>query len=100
MSNTDRTVDATVYLQIAPELNRYYGNTDSPNAVRGAKVVGSTQKRSSSPKPGTIEVKIAVRIPVAAFLPLRPEAVVVIPADLTATHPLEVEALDANEAGA
>ena len=89
------TVRATVYLQVQPEYSRY--DRDTVDGVRGAKIVGYTQRRSQSPKPGTLEVKISVEIPKGAFLPLRPEAIVVIPERLTTPHPVEVEALDANE---
>jgi hypothetical protein len=90
------TVKSTVFLQVQPEYFSY-GNHDEASAIRGAKVVGSTQKRSMQPKPGTVEVKITIEIPKGAFLPLRPEAVVVIPQSLTNPHPIQVEALDANE---
>lgn len=93
MSN--ETVRATVYLQVAPEITRYWAK-DDPRAIQGAKVVGSTQKRSSAPKPGTVEVKLTVELPKSAFLPLRPEAVVVVLESLTTPHPIEVEAEDAN----
>lgn len=89
-------VDATVYLQVAPELARW-APTDAPRSVLGAKVVNSTQSRSKKPQPGTVEVKLKIRVPKAAFLPLRPEAVVVVPEDMTAAHPIEVEAGDAND---
>lgn len=94
MSN--ETVQATVYLQVAPETSRYYPK-DDPNGIRGAKVVGSTQKRSSKPQAGTVEVKLTVEIPKAAFLPLRPEAIVIVPESMTTPHPITVEAADANE---
>lgn len=89
-------VQATVFLQVAPERSRYYA-TDDIDSIRGAKVVGATQKRSSAPKGGTVEVKLTVEIPKAAFLPLRPEAIVVVPESMTAAHPITVEATDANE---
>ncbi|WP_193596101.1 hypothetical protein [Microbacterium sp. YJN-G] len=94
MSN--ESVRATVYLQVAPEISRYYPR-DDPRGINGAKVVGSTQKRSSAPRAGTVEVKLTVEIPKAAFLPLRPEAIVVVPESMTTPHPIEVEAADANE---
>jgi hypothetical protein len=95
------TVRATVYLQVQPEYtwrakqNRKF---DEPSAIEGAKVVGSTQNKSQKPKPGTVEVKVTVELPKGAFLPLRPEAIVVIPETLTTPHPVTVEAEDANEA--
>lgn len=94
------SVKATVYLQVQPEFAGYSYQKDTPASVRAAKVVGSTMNRSTKPKPGTVEVKITIELPKSAFLPLRPEAVVVIPESLTTPHPVEVEALDANENGA
>lgn len=96
------SVRATVYLQVQPEYSwraRQSGKYDEPSAIDGAKVVGSTQNKSQKPKPGTVEVKITIELPKGAFLPLRPEAIVVIPETLTAPHPVTVEADDANEAG-
>jgi hypothetical protein len=97
MSN--ETVKATVYLQVEPERTPYY-DADDVRGIRGAKVVNATQKRSARPKGGTVEVKIAIELPKAAFLPLRPEATVVVPESLTAPHPVEVVAEDANGADA
>lgn len=94
------TIRATVYLQVQPEYTwraKQQRKFDEPNAIEGAKVVGSTQGRSQKPKPGTVEVKVTIELPKGAFLPLRPEAIVVIPETLTAPHPVRVEAEDANE---
>lgn len=91
------TVQATFYVQVAPEFYRGYGATDSMASVRGAKVTGFTQKKSQNPKGGTIEVKLTIELPKAVFLPLRPEAIIVVPESMTASHPIEVEALDPNE---
>ncbi|MFF9565751.1 hypothetical protein ACF1AJ_20550 [Leifsonia sp. NPDC014704] len=99
MNDNENSVRATVYLQVQPEYKRWYGtaNRDTADAIDGAKVVGSTQNKSQKPKPGTVEVKITIEVPKGAFLPLRPEAVVVVPESMTQPHPVEVEALDANE---
>lgn len=90
------TVRATVYLQVAPEVASWLDES-SPNYINGAKVVNATQSRSRKPRGGTVEVKLTVEIPKAAFLPLRPEAIVVVPESMTTPHPIEVEAADANE---
>ncbi|MEA1264226.1 hypothetical protein MicroSTF_14375 [Microbacterium sp. STF-2] len=98
MSN--ETVRATVYLQVQPEYTwraKQRHEYDSPSAIEGAKVIGSTQNKAQKPKPGTVEVKITVELPKGVFLPLRPEAIVVIPETLTQPHPITVEAADANE---
>lgn len=94
MSND--TVRATVYLQVQPEYATYLSESH-PNYINGAKVINATQSRSKKPKGGTVEVKLTVEIPKAAFLPLRPEAIVIVPETMTAPHPIEVEASDANE---
>lgn len=83
--------DATFFAQVDPEWRNYYGQ--EPTLV-GARVVTITQKRPRKPKGGTVLVKLTIRVPDAAFLPLRPEAIVVVPEDMTVVTPLEVEASD------
>lgn len=85
-------VDATFYAQVEPEWGYAYGDQDRP--VRGAKVVTITQKKPAKPRGGTVLVKLTIRVPAGAFLPLRPEAIVVIPEDMTVTAPVEVVAED------
>ena len=96
MSTNPDTVRATVFLQVAPETAHWLSE-ESPNYIQGAKVVNATQSRSKKPRGGTVEVKLTIEIPKAAFLPLRPEAIVVVPESMTVAHPVEVEAFDANE---
>lgn len=86
-------VDATFYAQVEPEWRGYVSGTGDRRLV-GAKVVRLTQNRPEQPKGGTVLVKLTVRVPAGAFLPLRPEAVVVIPDDMTVTTPVEVLAED------
>lgn len=96
-----QTVRAIVYLQVQPEYTwraKQSRRFDEPEALEGAKIVGYTQNKAQKPKPGTVEVKVTVELPKGAFLPLRPEAIVVIPETLTTPHPVTVEAGDANEA--
>lgn len=82
-------VRATTYLQIEPEWS--YNGQD----VWGAKVIRSTQRDpKENQKGGTVLVKITVDLPAAAFKPLQPEAVVVVPEHLTLVKPIEVEADD------
>lgn len=92
-----RTVTTTAYLQIEPVWASYHSSRDNPEAVYSAKVVGLTQKRSKQPRPGTIEIKVSIEIPTGAFVPLQPEATIVIPEGLTIPHPVVVEAADPNE---
>lgn len=86
-------VDATFYAQVEPEWQNYV-KPDGTRNLWGAKVVNITQKRPNRPKGGTVLVKLTIRVPEAAFQPLRPEAVVVIPEDMTVVEPLEVFAGD------
>ena len=81
-------IDATFYAQVKPEFS-YNGER-----VLRAKVVALTQAKPSHPRGGVVVVKLTIRVPEAAFLPLRPEAIVVIPEDMTAPYPIEVEAGD------
>ncbi len=85
-------VDATFYAQVEPEwsTSTYAGERQ----LVGAKVVTITQKRPTRPRGGTVLTKLTVRVPASAFLPLRPEAIVVIPDDMTVTTPVEVIAED------
>lgn len=89
MSDVLRTA---FFVQLEPEFARSY--ITGEDIVRSVKAVNITQKRPGRPKPGTVVVKLTVEVPAAAFLPLRPEAVITIPAELTAPHPLEVIAED------
>lgn len=86
------THDATFYAQVEPEWHGSYGGNDP--ALRGIKVVTVTQQRPRHPRGGTVTVKLTIRVPDAAFLPLRPEAVVVVPESMTEVNPIEVEAVE------
>jgi hypothetical protein len=88
-----RYVDAEFWAQVEPEWSSY-ANRDGERSLRGAKVTTITQKRPVKPKGGTVLVRLTIRIPEGAFLPLRPEAIVVIPEDMTAVSPIEVVAED------
>jgi hypothetical protein len=83
-------VDATFYVQIEPEFHRVYGE----ERVRRIKAVGITQQRPERPRRGVVVTKLTIRLSEAAFLPLRPEAIVVVPDDMTSPYPIEVEAGD------
>lgn len=83
------TVDATFYAQVEPE---FYHLSYGESMVRGAKVARVTQTRPDKPKPGVVLVKLTLRMPKRVFLPLAPEAVVVIPDNYTEV--IEVHAED------
>jgi hypothetical protein len=90
-------VDATFYAQVQPEWSRYASLRDGQRRLDGAKVVRITQVRPAKPVGGTVLVKLTLRLPAAAFLPLRPEAVVVIPDSLTEAQHVEVIAGDPHQ---
>ena len=81
--------EAEFYVQIEAEL---YG--PDPGRVRDIKAVALTQKRPQRQRSGTVMVKLRVRVPDGAFLPLRPEAIIVIPDGMTIAAPIEIEAVD------
>lgn len=81
--------DATFYVQLDPSL---YGG-DNPR-VREIRAVALTQKRPAKQRAGTVLVKLTVRVPDAAFLPLRPEAIIIVPETMTSLAPIQVEAED------
>lgn len=78
------------YLQVEPT----FYNSREPR-LWGIAVKRVTQKRPDNPIPGSVVVKITLDIADEAFLPLKPEAVVVIPAShtepvLVESEPIEV----------
>lgn len=85
------THDATFYVQLEPDI---VANSYAAPWVKAIKAVGLTLKRPGRPRGrvGTVTVKLTVRVPDAAFLPLAPEAVIVVPVDMTELNPVEVEA--------
>jgi hypothetical protein len=93
------TVDATFYVQIEATRTRWRTNAAGEPAVDSAKAVRITQSRPRTQAPDTVMVKLTVRLPVAAFDPLRPEAVVVVPESLTEAAPVEVVAIDPHDGG-
>lgn len=89
--------DATFYVQVEPQWSTWRNHNGEHNLI-GAKAVALTQKRPTGrQKPGTIMTKMTMRIPNAAFLPLRPEAIVVIPEDMVVAEPIEAIAEDPNQ---
>lgn len=87
------TVDATFYAQVEPIWSSYIPR-DGERSLNGARVITITQAKPKRPKGGTVLVKLTLRLPASAFLPLRPEAIVVVPEALTEGVPLEVIAED------
>lgn len=58
---------------------------------------GLTKRRPERrTRSGSISVKLSLDIPDGAFLPLRPEAVIVVPEGMTRVEPIVVEAQDPN----
>lgn len=86
------THDATFYAQVEPVWYRGYAGSDP--SVTKVRVVSISQKKPTRPRGGTVTVKLTIRVPDAAFLPLRPEAIVVVPENMTEVNPIEVVAED------
>lgn len=81
--------ETTFYVQVEADVRTNY----SGEYVRSIKAVNLTQKRPTQPRPGAVMVKLTLRMPHEAFLPLSPEAVIEIPASLT-ERIVEVEAIE------
>lgn len=65
--------EATFYVTVEPEFLRRYDSNSNPR-IRSIKATKITQNRPGR-TPGVV-VKLTVKIPDAAFLPLAPEAVI------------------------
>ncbi|NUP33641.1 MAG: hypothetical protein HOU01_18310 [Streptomycetaceae bacterium] len=77
---------ATAYVQIAREKRSWSGEA----------VVRKVTNRKPEPEqilPGCVVVKIRIRVPVALWEPITPEAVIDVPAELV-QRPVEVEAVE------
>lgn len=85
-------VTATAYLTVQGIRSRHGDKT-----VRQAKITRITQSRPSSLALDQIAVRVMVQLPSAAFEPLRPEALIVVPEEMI-QFPVEVEASPANPA--
>lgn len=68
-------VDTVCYAQIEPSWR--YGDRTLAKSLSGASVVRLTQTHPRQPIGGTVLVRLALRIPASAFLPLQPPALVV-----------------------
>lgn len=68
--------ETTVYLQLEPQWGRWT-NRDGDRVLAGMKVAGMTQRRPDRAK-GPV-VRLTLRVPDAAFLPLRPTVVIDVP---------------------
>ena len=99
MSTTWPEIETTFYLDIVPQFGNVWipGKGRSQRGVTKITVKGVTQSRPQKPK-GVI-VKLTLRFNEAAFMPLEPAAVIVIPDSMTATT-IEVEAEDPNDQAA
>ena len=82
---------ATAYLQIE-------GKDPGPGYDYGHKAIVRSvhNKAPRSIHPGCIVVKVQLRIPVEAWEPFSPEAIIDVPTDLV-HHPVEVEAVAADD---
>lgn len=77
------TVTASCHLQVE-------GDVRNGEVVYGAKVVGFSLGPPGRPKPGTVCIKVNLRLPDAAFLRLIPEADVVVPDEWWTATPVVV----------
>lgn len=89
-----QSIDVPVYLLVEPTWSEWSRDDSGRPVLTGGKVVKATQKKPSVPREG-VAVKITLRVPASAFLPLQPEAVVVLRESDAET--IVVEASDPSE---
>jgi hypothetical protein len=87
MSSPIRYREGDTYLQVRPD----------PSYSYKLRVIKSTQRCPDVLEPGCVLVKIKLRVPHAAFLPLTPEAVVTVP-DSFVQQRIDVEATEPDAA--
>lgn len=91
-------VDATFYAQVEPRWARphpYWDDASGNPHLEGAAVIALTQSRPRKPRSGVVVTKLTLRLPASAFLPLQPEAIVVVPSDMIELGSvIEVQASD------
>lgn len=88
---------ATFFVQIEPIWARHTIHGEEHPRLQGAKAIGMTLTRPKQPRGdrGTVIVQLTVELPDGVFLPLRPQAVIVVPEGMTAlAQPITVEAVD------
>ena len=92
-------VTTTAYLQVEPRFHQgnYWRDEAGNPGLEGAAVIGVTQRRPEKPRRGVVVVKVELDLPSGVFLPLRPQARIVVPDSLTALSPVEATAVDAGE---
>jgi hypothetical protein len=91
-----KSVTGTAYLIIEGERYRY-GTTDPITGlkpVNKAKIVGVRQTRPKSLDLDQIVVKVTIQLPSAAFDPIAPQALIVVPEEMI-MHEIEVTADEA-----
>jgi hypothetical protein len=86
----------TFYVQIEPEWSAYAAKNGDP-VLRAIKAKRMTQSRPNDPLGGSVMVKLTVEVPDGAFMPLRPEAVIVVPENFVKQNPIQVIAEDPDE---
>lgn len=92
-SQQPANVEATFYAQVEPRWrDSYFRDASGERILEGAAVVALTQTKPKKPRPGVVVTKLTLQFPAGAFLPLSPEAVVVIPESLATVVPLQVRA--------
>lgn len=80
--------ETTFYIQVKPTWNKW------SDMVSNIRVVNLTQKKPEKASGGSVTVKLTLRIPDSVFMPLIPEAVVVISNDMASLNQIEVSVDD------
>lgn len=91
------TRQTTFYVQIEPEFSRYRTRNGEPE-ISKIKATAINQNRPQHPRSGSVVIKLTIEVPESAFMPLRPEAVIVLNEDqLMNADAITVHAEDPHE---
>lgn len=74
--------EATAYLVIEPTWRRYGEDADGNPILDGARITGVKQRLPKTTPPGSVAIKVKVRVPSGAFIPLVVDAVLDVPDSL------------------
>lgn len=76
------TVETTAYMVVTPTFSKYRKTVDGEYAVESVKATKITQtKPKGALAPGAVVIKVKIRLPKSAFMPLAPSVVIDIPED-------------------
>lgn len=79
---SSETVETTAYVVVTPTFSKYRKTPDGEAAVESVKATRITQsKPKGTLSAGSVVIKVKLRLPKDAFLPIAPSVIIDIPED-------------------